>query len=136
MRYKNIFILFFLFLLCSNRDKAEEKDLNPLYETPQKLISTYWTALFDKRYKDAMKCFIDFEEEKFNVNELIPMPDMDSLWIDSIIFLKINNKDAEIHYLVSFTIEENEEIKTIITGDKLKLTSEGWKITDVVIPTQ
>lgn len=136
MRYKHIFILFFLFSLCSNKDKTEEKTLNPLYETPQKLINTYWTALFDKRYKDAMKCFIDFEEEEFNVNELIPMPDMDSLWIDSIFFLEIKNNDAEIHYFVSFTLKNYEEIKTIITGDKLKLTSEGWKISDVVIPTR
>jgi len=136
MHYKKILIVLSLFLICSNKDKAERTVSNPLYETPQKLIETYWSALSDKRYKDAMKCFNDFEEDEFDINELIPMPDMDSLWIDSIFFLKIKNKDAEIHYFVSFTLKDNEEIKTIITGDKLKLTSEGWKISDVVIPTQ
>lgn len=136
MHYKNFFILLFLFLICSNKNQEEKKAFNPLYETPQKLIDTYWKALFDKRYKDAMKCFIDFKEDEFDINELMPMPDMDSLWIDSIFFLEIKNNDAEIHYFVSFTLTDYEETKTIITGDKLKLTSEGWKISDVVIPTR
>jgi hypothetical protein len=136
MCHRKIFILLFLFLCCTNKDEPAEKPLNPLYETPQKSIETYWNALFEKRYKDAMACFVDFEEEEFDINELIPIPDMDSLWIDSVFFLEMRDDKAEIHYFVSFILTEDEDIKTIITGDKLKLTDDGWKISDVVIPTQ
>ncbi len=83
-----------------------------------------------------MMCMFDFQKEDFDSTELFPMPDMDTLWIDSIVLLKIDKKQAEIHYLVGFRLKADSTEKLILTGDKLKLTKEGWKISDVIIPKQ
>lgn len=79
-------------------------------------------------------CFADFQEKDFDVQDIMPLPICDSLWIDSIISLKITKDRAEIHYAVAFKFDTLK--KAIITGDKLILTSEGWKISDVIVPTK
>jgi hypothetical protein len=134
---KNIIYLsiIFIFLGCQKKDTVDVK-LDPRYETPQRLIQTYWQALYEQRYKDAMMCFTDFREEEFDIKELIPMAEMDSLWIDSIVFLKTETDRAEIHYLVSYIFKDEKQPRTIFTGDKLRLTKDGWKIYDVLIPKQ
>ena len=128
------FLLIILLILFCQKKESTIITLNPKYETPQKLIETYWRALFEERYKDALMCFVNFREADFNTKELFPIPDMDSLWIDSIISLKIDNDQAEIYYMVAFIYGGEKQERAIITGDKLKLTKEGWKISDPIVP--
>ena len=90
--------------------------------------------LAQKSYQEALRCYEGYSETYYNEKEIFPIPDVDSLKVDSIISLKIKGKNAEIRYRVSFISKRQGIKKTYISGDRLVFTASGWKIGDVIIP--
>jgi len=124
-----IFFLFF-FILCKNPDT---QNIESNFTTPVATIGYYWSQLSQRNYKEALRCFDKFSESSYNEHDIFPVPDIDSLKVDSILSLKIKNKEAEIYYRVSFFSKKHSIKKSFISGDRLVLTKSGWKIKDVLI---
>ncbi len=107
------------------------------FSHPESTIRHYWRQLIKKDYKEALRCFVNFSEDQFLEKDILPLPDIDSLTVDTIILKKvINKKRVEIYYRVLYYSKKDKFKKYLITGDRLILTRGGWKIKDVLIPTQ
>lgn len=105
------------------------------FSAPESLILYYWDQLFTHNYKEALNCFKNFDEKKYREHDILPMPDMEYLKIDSFISIVYSNNKtkAVIKYRISCAIKGTNVKKTIISGDKLILTSSGWRIDDVLV---
>ncbi len=127
--YSILLVLFFLF--CRESKKIET--IEPHFSTPESTIVYYWKSLSKRDYKNALMCFLDFSEKHYNEKDIFPVPEyVDSLKVDSIIYLMIKGNKAEIHYKVALY---RDTLKTIFkSGDRLIMSKIGWKIKDVIIP--
>lgn len=133
---KTISITFFIFLanfiFCS---QETNHIIDPRFETPEKTLSTYWTYLKNKDYKNALGCFSGFKDSYYDSSLIYPLPDVESLSVDSFIqYKEISKKEVIIFYRVKFFSKLNKTWKSYTTGDKLVFTKTGWKIKDVIIP--
>jgi hypothetical protein len=119
---------------CNQPKDTPNNKIDPHFSSPESTIQYYWTQLVQHNYNEALKCFVDYPKETYNEEDILPLPDVDSLQIDSIISLKmINKKEAEIRYIISFFSKKQNIKKLFITGDRLILTKKGWKIKDVLL---
>ena len=121
-------------VVCGNDSQGVK--INPKYSTPERTIENYWKALNDRNYICALECFTGFTAEKYNKDDVFPVSkNIDSIRVDTILSLIYKNKkNAEISYKVS--IFKNQSSRSILTGDRLILTKEGWKIKDVFVPSK
>lgn len=116
------------------KSNSAEK-INPLLATPELTIHTYWHYLNLRDYRSALACFVDFKNDYYDSSSVHPLPDVDSLKVDSIISEKSTGKNLrEIRYRVKFYSRKDSISKQYIAADRLVLTDEGWKIKDVIIP--
>ncbi len=120
-----------LYLCCQNRVEK----LDPQFTTPESTIRYYWAQLAKRDYKKALSCFENFSEQYYNEKEIFPIPEsVDSLEVDSIIYVKYKGKKAEIKYKITYFSKYHSVKKFFYSGDILVLTKTGWKIRDVFIP--
>ena len=133
--YKLLIVIPLGITICGTPQNDKPKKIEPEFATPQKTIEYYWENLANNDYQKALTCFTDYSPENYNKKDILPLPDIDSLKVDSIIKIKKEGKkQVVLYYRVSFYSKRQKLTKTIITGDRLILTDSGWKIKDVLIP--
>ncbi len=117
--------------MCHKEDKILP---NPEFATPQKTIMTYWRYLNARDYKNALSCFVDFNETNFDSTSIFKIPPgIESLAVDTFLSCKnFGKKEAILTYRVKFYSQRNQTWKSFTTGDRLILTPGGWKIKDVI----
>jgi hypothetical protein len=126
-----IIILLANFIFCSQENNQV---IDPRFETPEKTLTTYWAYLKDRDYKNALGCFSGFKDSYYDSSLIYPLPDIESLQIDSFIQHKeISRKEVIIFYRIKFYSKIDKTWKSFTTGDKLVFTKTGWKIKDVII---
>jgi len=127
------FSLSLLFIFCQN-STVQDMDIDPNLAQPETTIRHYWAQLAKHNYREALKCFVDFSGDQYSEADVFPLPELDSLRIDSIVSIKIAGKNAEIHYRIAIFSSVTKLKLHIFSGDKLVLTKNGWKIKDVIVP--
>lgn len=71
--------------------------------------------------------------DAYNEKNIFPLPDVDSLRVDSILKISFSGqKRAAIYYRIAFYSKKQKKQVTFNTGDRLILKKNGWKINEVI----
>lgn len=122
-------ILLTLIFHCSNKSC----ETNIQYPPPESTIYKYWSLLAKRDYRNALFCFAGHRDEYFDSNLIFPISQgVESLKVDSILYKKFQKKFCIIYYRIKYYSSKGMKNKYFVTGDKMILTEEGWKIYEVL----
>lgn len=112
---------------------SEPRHIESQFSTPESTIFYYWNHLAAKDYQKALSCFHRYQEKSYNEKDIFPLPDVESLHVDRILnIIYQGKKRVAISYQIAFYSKQQQRIVFFQTGDRLLLTSHGWKIYEVI----
>jgi hypothetical protein len=96
------------------------------YATPQSTIAAYWHRMIERRHAEALECFLG--SEPGDLGHMLALPDLVELRPRDFELEFGQDGTVDVHYRIEYRITLVDSLASFATGDRLSLTSTGWKI--------
>jgi hypothetical protein len=96
------------------------------YATPQSTIGSYWHRMIERRHTEALDCFLGAAPG--DIAHMLALPEVVELRPRDFVVEWGAGGTADVHYRIEYRITLGDSLASFATGDRLSLTSTGWKI--------
>ena len=96
------------------------------YASPQATVSAYWFRMLERHHAAALDCFLD--NDSSDVGNMLGLPDLVELRCRDFSVVHRSSGTVDVTYKVEYRVAMGDSLARFGTGDRLQLTSSGWKI--------
>lgn len=128
----SILFIFYVIINCLINCKPSNS-LPSRFADPESTIYTYWHCINQRNYHEAHKIYIGNKSYYNKFRGIFFLPDVDSFLVDTFLIKNyLDRKTVDLIYVISFYSHKQNVINKSVIGDRLILTSHGWRINDIL----
>lgn len=109
-------------LLCADVPAAPP----PHFVLPESTVASYWHNMAERQLLAALECFIDGVPDE--PRDVLELPDLVELRCRDFIVHHRGRGVVDALYRIEYRISMDDPLSSFETGDRLCLTSRGWRI--------
>jgi hypothetical protein len=109
---------------CTARDARPSMPVS--YASPEATVRSYWHRMIERRHVDAVQCFLDAGPS--DAAGMLSLPDLVELRCRDFRLTWQGGGVVDVLYNVEYRVAMGDSLQSFPTGDRLNLTSGGWKI--------
>jgi len=102
------------------------RELAPAFSRPQNTITSYWHRMIERRHDEALQCFTAVTPA--DTGMMLALPKLVELRCIDFRLANLEQGRADVYYTVEYRVSLTDSLAHFVTGDRLHLTSRGWKI--------
>lgn len=95
------------------------------YLTPQSTVSSYWHRMLEHRHLEALECFVGGATDP---SGMMSLPSVVELHCSDFQLTWRGGGTMDVTYDVVYRMQMGDSLQRFVSGDRMQLTGEGWKI--------
>jgi hypothetical protein len=115
-----------LFAVLSGMSPDSPRELPEAYALPQATIAQYWHSMLEHRHEAALACYADSDPAESA--DMLSLPDLVELRCRDFRVADRGRGIVDVLYTVEYRVAMGDSLNHFRSGDRLRLTREGWKI--------
>lgn len=104
----------------------ERETMVDCFATPQATITSYWQRMIERRYREALDCFVD--GHRGDLTGMLGLPSLVELRCRDFRLQWLHGGQVDVSYAIEYRIAMGDSLQRFPSGDRLHLTGQGWKI--------
>lgn len=96
------------------------------YTTPESTVTAYWQRMIEHRLHEALDCFMGPAPRE--MTGMLQLPELVELRCRDFELQEHSPGVVDLSYHIEFRVALTDSLARFPTGDRLRLTSSGWKI--------